>query len=158
MTFWSAIATLPDLDFVLPDARTPDVSILDHRGVTHSVTFAIGIGLIFALTAHLRGRSALRWGLAGALVVASHGLLDLFGESTLGVQSLWPVSHDRFLVPWRILPNPPVGPELLTASGLTILALEAAIFLPLWVYAISRPKRPNGPSPEIRAESPRERQ
>ncbi|HYL41187.1 MAG TPA: hypothetical protein VET90_07765, partial [Candidatus Binatus sp.] len=59
--------------------------------------------------------------------------LDLLGDSTLGVQLLWPFSDARF-TPWQLLPDPAFIPPL-ARNFLAPLAAEAVIFLPAWIYA-----------------------
>src|SRR5438477_501672 len=58
-------ACLPDLDALLK---------LPHRGPTHTLGFAIGIGVLTALIAAARGfrREAAAIGLAGLMIVWSH--------------------------------------------------------------------------------------
>jgi hypothetical protein len=76
-------------------------------------------------------------------VVASHGLLDSFGNSTLGVTLFWPFSEAEYLAPVHVLPNPNFQ-DLLTLGGLADLGLEFLIFLPLWIYAfLPRRTRPS---------------
>lgn len=66
--------------------------------------------------------------------MARYGLPYAFRETDLGVGLLGPFSDARFLAPLRILPNT-TWPSVLSAAGLGQLALEFALFLPLWLYA-----------------------
>jgi inner membrane protein len=133
MVILAALAFLPDIDFLLQDLD-PSASFLYHRGATHSLVFALCIGALAAIALVASGKPRpLAWGLLTAAVVASHGLLDSFGNSTLGVELLWPFSDVRLLAPWHVLPNPSFA--LLSRSGLATLLLEFVVFLPLWLYA-----------------------
>ena len=134
MVVLSAFSLLPDVDFLL-HALSPSVDSLEHRGATHSLVFALAIGLFVAVALRVSARPRpIHWGVVTMLVVASHPLLDAFGHTTLGVELLWPFSDARFLAPLDVLPNP--GPQdLLLRRGLADLGLEFLIFLPFWVYA-----------------------
>ena len=134
MVVLSAFSLLPDVDFLL-HALSPSVDSLEHRGATHSLVFALAIGLFVAVALRVSARPRpIHWGIVTMLVVASHPLLDAFGHTTLGVELLWPFSDARFLAPLDVLPNP--GPQdLLLRRGLADLGLEFLIFLPFWVYA-----------------------
>jgi membrane-bound metal-dependent hydrolase YbcI (DUF457 family) len=143
MVVLAALAMLPDIDFLF-EAHAPYVGPLAHRGASHSFATAILVGAIIAVAIKLRGgRRAVVWGLLASAVVASHGVLDWFGASDLGVALLWPLSDARSLAPWHFLPNPS-WPGLVSAHGLSELALEFAVFLPFWLYAFL-PRRPFDP-------------
>jgi inner membrane protein len=130
----SALALLPDLDFLIPAVGSP-VGPFAHRGASHSLAVALIVGASIALAIRaLGGMRAVPWGLLAAAVVASHGILDYFGDTDLGVALLWPLSDARFLAPWHLLPNPP-WPGLFSPYGLRQLALELLVFLPFWLYA-----------------------
>jgi inner membrane protein len=134
MVVLAALALLPDIDFLLHDA-VPSIALLDHRAATHSLAFAVVVGGLIAPAIRVSGgQRPLCWGLLAGAVVASHGLLDSFGDSDLGVALLWPFSDARILAPWHVLPNPALG-GLLTRVGLATLALEFLVFMPFWLYA-----------------------
>jgi inner membrane protein len=130
----AALALLPDSDFVL-HVLFPGVDALDHRGATHSLAVAafIGLSVAFALVA-ARADHPLRWGVLAALVVASHGLMDIIGDSSLGVELFWPFSDVRVLAPWQLLPDPSLTPPL-TRNFLGAMLAEAVLFIPAWLYA-----------------------
>lgn len=134
MLVLSVLALLPDLDLLIP-AVGSSVGPFAHRGASHSlaVTMIVGVSIAFAIRAW-GGERALAWGLLATAVVASHAILDLFGDTDLGVALLWPLSDARFLAPWHILPNPP-WPGVFSRFGLTQLGLELVLFLPFWLYA-----------------------
>jgi inner membrane protein len=133
MVVLAALAFLPDIDFFI-EGLAPSFDVLYHRGATHSLVFAVCIGVFAAIVLLASGRPRpLEWGVLATAMVASHGLLDSFGNSTLGVELLWPFSDARFLAPWHGLPNPTFA--LFSPSGLGTLILEFVVFLPLWLYA-----------------------
>jgi inner membrane protein len=147
MVILSTLALLPDVDFLL-QAVSPSVAFFDHRAATHSLAFALWVGAIamIFLVATKRPRP-LEWGLLTTAVVASHGLLDSFGNTTLGVELFWPFSDARVLAPLHILPNPNFQ-DLLLRRGLADLGLEFLVFLPFWIYAFyPRRARPSATLP-----------
>jgi inner membrane protein len=134
MLAFSVLSMLPDLDFLIP-AGGSQGGPFTHRGASHSLVAAMIVGIAVALAIRAsKPQRTMKWGLLVAAVVASHAILDLFGDTTLGVALLWPISDVRFLAPWHILPNPP-WPGLFSSFGLRALGLELVWFLPLWLYA-----------------------
>jgi membrane-bound metal-dependent hydrolase YbcI (DUF457 family) len=128
----AALAMLPDVDFLLHDLG-PSIALFDHRGPSHSLFVAILIGSLVGVALIARGHpNGAGWGLLAIAVIASHGLVDAFGDTTLGVALLWPISDVRILAPWHILPNPQA---VLAWQALTDVGLEAVVFLPAWLYA-----------------------
>jgi len=135
MTALATLALLPDIDFVAR-ALVPGVPLFDHRGFTHSLVFAALVGLVVGWVLLVtRSDRPFAWAALAAAVVASHGLLDLIGDSELGVELLWPFSTVR-LIPLQLLPDPALAPPLLQ-HFLVPLAEEAVLFLPAWLYAFT---------------------
>ena len=134
MIWLAALALLPDSDLVIHEFL-PDVSAFDHRGATHSLAVAVVVGILVGLAlAAAQAEHPVRWAIIAALVVASHGLMDTIGDSSLGVQLLWPFSDARILAPWHLLPDPSLERPFLT-NVYGKLAMEAVLFLPAWLYA-----------------------
>lgn len=138
------LAALPDLDVIAVALGAPDVGAVGHRGASHSLCMAVVIGLVAALFARRVGWPMLRTGIAVTLAVASHGILDAFGEGGRGIPLLWPFTEARFHSPWRVLPDAPRGLKLLSRPGLLDLALEFAVFFPMTAFALW-PQRPAPP-------------
>jgi inner membrane protein len=131
---FSALALLPDVDFVL-HRLAPSIAYLDHRGATHSLAFALGVGASVALVIVASGRGRpVAWGVIAGAVVASHGVLDCLGDTSLGVALFWPFSDARVLAPWHVLPNPALQ-GLFSSHGLAELGIEFLLFVPFWLYA-----------------------
>src|SRR5215813_9074732 len=131
----SALSLLPDVDFVAFSLGIPYSHPFGHRGMTHSLAFALLVGLVVAVALRLRGRPVLSDSLLAAAVVASHGLLDACTTGGLGVEFLWPLDTERFFTPWRFIPVAPLGSRMLSARGMSVLLTEAVLFLPAWAYA-----------------------
>ena len=73
--------------------------------------------------------------LATTVAVGSHALLDVLGAGGRGLPLLWPFSEARFISPVRIFPDAPRGLALLSWPGMTNVAIEFAVFLPVMVFA-----------------------
>ncbi len=135
---WLAILSfLPDLDVLGLAAGVPYSHPWGHRGAPHSLALAAALGLV-AWPLLLRAGFKRPGGLALtlALVVGSHGLLDMFTDGGLGIAVLWPVSDERFFAPWQPLPVAPIGRAILSARGMFVLGVEALYFLPFFLYAL----------------------
>jgi inner membrane protein len=97
LVYWAMALFLP----VLPDFDTLWIarygSMFGHRGFTHSLAFALAVGLIASAVMF----SCLRlrfWPLFGLLflVTASHGILDTLTNGGFGIPFLWPLSDRRW--------------------------------------------------------------
>ncbi len=87
------VATLPDLDVLLP-AADPIQAFVGHRGFSHSlVVHTLVAPILGFLVAKIDRRLAGRWWLTWAtvwLALTTHALLDAF--TTYGTRLLWPFS------------------------------------------------------------------
>ncbi len=155
----AVLAVLPDLDVVAFDLDIPYEHWLGHRGLTHSLPFALAAGLATAavLFPEVPRLSARWWGLALLLAsaCASHGLLDALTDGGLGVGFFVPIDDSRMYLPWRPLPTSPIGwgffmrgtaMQILAREGLLVVApvLLAAAAL----AAARRRSRARGSTPE----------
>jgi inner membrane protein len=127
-TYWGLAAVLPvlpDLDaFSLAGYGTP----LGHRGFTHSLVFALGLGLIAAGLTYRYFRTSW-WGLTGLCfaIIASHGLLDAFTKGGAGIPFFWPLPG-RF-GNWGPLPASNIGLDWPDRRFLEIFGREL-----LWIW------------------------
>jgi inner membrane protein len=133
---WSGLSLLPDLDVIGFRLGIPYEAPWGHRGATHSLCFAAGIGLLAALTARLGRLPVLRTAVVVFVVVASHGLADAFTDGGLGAALLWPFTDARFFAPWTPIPVAPIGRRFLSMRGLRVAAAEALLFAPFFLYAL----------------------
>jgi inner membrane protein len=136
MLAFATLAVLPDLDVFVVACGLPDEGAGGHRGASHSLVLALGLGLLAALAARRFGWPIIRTAVAATLAVASHGVLDAIGEGGRGIPLLWPLSDARFMSPWRLLPDAPRGLKMLSRPGLFDLAVEFVIFFPLTAFAL----------------------
>jgi inner membrane protein len=131
----SALALLPDADFIAFNVGIPYPHPFGHRGMTHSLLFAVLVGLLVAAGLRLRRRPVLLDALLATLVVASHGVLDAMTTGGLGIEFFWPLDTHRYFLPWRFIPVAPIGARMLSARGLSVVITETVLFLPAWAYA-----------------------
>lgn len=127
---------LPDLDVLGFAVGIQYGDLLGHRGLTHSLFFAVLVGLVATrlVVAEAALFSKQWWGavvfFTGA--TASHGVLDAMTDGGLGVAFLSPFDQTRYFLPWRPLRVPPIGVELFFSQwGLQVLASELiSVWLP----------------------------
>ena len=120
-------AAVPDIDAIGRPFHAGDVALLGgHRAVTHSVFFAIGVGVLAALLAARHRTRRDRWliGVFFALVVLSHGVLDAFTPYGEGIAFFAPLSMTRWKAAWQ--PFSGLIPEVL------VLWLPALLVYRLW--------------------------
>jgi len=132
-----AASVLPDIDSLGFAAGIPYGHPLGHRGLTHSLSFALLAAL--AATAFAR-RLGAPPAMAFAVVfvsAASHGLLDAITTGGLGVAFFSPFSNRRYFFPWRPILVSPIGiVAFFSERGLRVLASELAwIWLPAGLFA-----------------------
>ena len=103
---WGAVAgTLPDLDVVVSPFVSQSMQLSIHRGITHSILFAVLAGagsgrLLFTL--HRRcGATWREWGLLAFLGFITHALLDCFtmyGTQLFSPFSSYPVALSSIFI------------------------------------------------------------
>ncbi len=108
--FWgmlAGLAMLPDLDVVGRRFGIPYGDVLGHRGLSHSISFALGVSAIAAGISY-RFCKVRFWDLWGLFFVAtaSHGILDACThggpfKNIQGVAFLAPFDDQRFWLPYR---------------------------------------------------------
>ncbi len=105
-------ATIQDVDYLWSWRVARWDSIYAHRGITHSIAFAVVLAAAVATLgfagSYWRG-FRLRLFAAFVLVALSHGLLDSLTVYAGGVAFLAPFSAARFFFPWRPLAGPQAG-------------------------------------------------
>jgi membrane-bound metal-dependent hydrolase YbcI (DUF457 family) len=88
----AGLGICPDLDYVF--YRVLDWGESWHRSFSHSVVFALVLGIV---TAYVVGPLTTRFFVLYTLAIFSHPILDaLISEFPSGVELLWPFSEHRF--------------------------------------------------------------
>src|SRR5262249_15124710 len=105
--------------------------LLGHRGLSHSLAFALAVSLAVALLAFPRPPH--RWTrhllvLYFFAVTASHGILDAMTDGGLGIAFFAPFDGTRYFLPFRPIKVSPTGLSFFGAHGLDVIRSEL-----LWV-------------------------
>ncbi|HTS54979.1 MAG TPA: metal-dependent hydrolase [Burkholderiales bacterium] len=120
-------AALPDLDVLAFAFGIPYAAMLGHRGLSHSIAFALLLSTVVTALALRRARwSNIRpriW-LYLFVAVASHGILDAFTNGGLGIAFFAPFSRERYFFPVTPIEVAPIGREFFSDRGLQVLASE----------------------------------
>ncbi|WP_428331640.1 metal-dependent hydrolase [Mucilaginibacter sp.] len=96
MLFGALAANLPDIDTVFGLFEPGDQALLLHRGITHSISFAILVGLLLAWLFH-RWYCSIGFGAFGVFFCVELGLHDLLDSCTsYGTGLLEPFVHTRY--------------------------------------------------------------
>ena len=119
-----ALSTLPDCDHRLP--------VIEHRGPTHTLLFAVLVGAGLAAIAAIlvdaasplvdAGFVAFAFAV-GALSIVSHLLADAL--TPMGIRPFWPLSRRRYTLSVTTAANP-IANYALLGLGLGITLLGAA--------------------------------
>lgn len=136
---------LPDADAIAFVFRVPYGSMLGHRGITHSIAFAVLTGLSVGTIESFSTRgqfSKTALILYFSLVTLSHSLLDAMTNGGRGVALFAPFSDARYFFPWRPIEVSPIGIGFFSERGLEVIASEIVwiwlpaliIWLVVWVY------------------------
>ena len=139
---------LPDIDVIAFAFGIPYGDMFGHRGFTHSLFFAVVIGVL--VTWHLLHRPGSDSHRPGArshrlalfiwftALTASHGILDAMTNGGRGIAFFAPFSDHRYFFPWRPIQVSPIGVGFFSARGLRVLASEAGwIWVPSAIIAVS---------------------
>jgi inner membrane protein len=128
--FWILSALCP----VLPDAdvlgfplgiRYEDM--LGHRGLSHSLAFALVLSCIVTFLAFPRLPERWTRFLLFSyffVVTASHGALDAMTNGGLGVAFFAPFDNTRYFFPFRPVKVSPIGLSFFSARGLDVIWSE----------------------------------
>ncbi|HVG25301.1 MAG TPA: metal-dependent hydrolase [Thermoanaerobaculia bacterium] len=114
----------PDLDVAAFALGIPYNHPLGHRGLTHSIAFALLYSLLASLV--LRTRESFPFLF---LCTMSHAVLDAMTNGGLGVAFFAPFSNARYFLPWTPIRVSPIGAGFFSARGLETLVSEC-----LWVW------------------------
>lgn len=124
---------LPDIDVLGFFLGIPYPDMWGHRGITHSLFFALCLAFLIMLvwlrdSSMLTGNGLLRFGML-FLATASHGVLDAMTNGGLGVAFFAPFDNTRYFFPWRPILVSPIGIEsFFSQRGLRVIYSEL-----LWI-------------------------
>lgn len=133
--FWLLVvlcAMIPDADVIGYSFGVERGSLFSHRGITHSIFFALLLGAFVALLAHKFLRTSISFGklfVFFALAAFTHPLLDMLTDGGSGVALLAPFSGERFFFPWRPIEVSPIGVRFFSSRGIEVILSEI-----IWVW------------------------
>ena|SRR5215475_6633876 len=126
-------SVLPDFDVIGFSFGIPYGDFWGHRGLTHSILFALLIGMSAGaiLGGSLIERAANSFLLFA--ITCSHGVFDAMTNGGLGVAFFSPFHTTRYFLPWRPIQVSPIGLDwFFSARGATILWNEMLfVWLPI---------------------------
>ncbi|MFT4533576.1 MAG: inner membrane protein [Saprospiraceae bacterium] len=118
---------LPDLDVLSFNLGIPYHGFWGHRGMTHSIVFGAGFGLLVMILFHFRAE------LKDKLILAfyymfctiSHGVLDGMTTGGMGIAYFSPFDDGRYFLPFRMIKVSPIGiSRFFNEWGLAVLKSE----------------------------------
>lgn len=145
--FWTAAivcSALPDVDVIGFGFGVRYGDLWGHRGMTHSILFAVVIGVAVGLWLGGSWGAKVWQSLLVFLITISHGVLDSMTNGGLGIAFFSPFDPTRYFLPWRPILVSPIGAAFFSGRGLAVLWSEliwvwpAAIVLGLALYALRR--------------------
>jgi inner membrane protein len=124
-------AILPDADVIGFSFGIGYEELLGHRGLSHSLVFALVLSLIVTFLAFPRPPQRWTRFLLFSyffVVTASHGVLDAMTDGGRGVAFFAPFDDTRYFFPFRPIRVSPIGLSFFSARGLDVIWSEL-----LWV-------------------------
>ncbi len=137
------VSVLPDADVLAFALGIPYESPFGHRGFTHSIAFALVIGVLCLPLKSVIRASALAVFSISFISCISHALLDALTNGGLGVAIMWPFDDQRWFLPFRPIQVSPIGVQaFFSERGLRVIMSEIVwVFLPVlllisfsWLY------------------------
>lgn len=133
-------AILPDADAIGFKLGIPYDSFWGHRGFTHSLVFAVMLGLFIVMVFYRDTKlfSLRWWGFTAyfTLAAASHAILDAMTTGGKGVAFFSPFDNTRYFLPWRVIKVSPISIEQFFSEwGVKVLLSELVwVFLPCLLF------------------------
>ncbi len=132
LRFWAlaaVCAALPDADVIGFGLGIRYGDLLGHRGLTHSLFFALAVGFLVVVLffRNLDPGSGEWWILVAYffIVTASHGVLDAMTNGGLGVAFFSPFSNERYFFLWQPIEVSPLSVgSFLSSRGAEVIISE----------------------------------
>jgi inner membrane protein len=128
-------SVLPDLDVLAFRFGIAYSHDLGHRGMSHSLLFALLLGLAVMPFATMLQSTRKAVFVFIALCAASHGLLDMLTNGGLGVAFFWPFSSERFFFPFQVVQVSPINLSKVFSPAMVHVFKSEALWL--WLPAAS---------------------
>ena len=137
LKFWliaMACSALPDIDVVGFRFGIHYGDLWGHRGLTHSLLFALLVGITAGFLLGGNWGEKISQSILLFVITASHGVFDAMTNGGLGVAFLSPFNTRRYFLPWRPIQVSPIAAgRFVSARGMEILLNEMAI---VWLPAL----------------------
>jgi inner membrane protein len=136
----AATAVVPDLDYFGFVNQVPYASLWGHRGISHSIVFAVAVGFIAMLAANRKIKFlSVDFFSLFFLTTISHALIDACTNGGLGVALFAPYNTHRYFFPWHPIEVSPMGLGFFSARGIAVLISEFSyIVIPCIVFVLVR--------------------
>ncbi len=118
---------MPDLDVISFNLGIPYHGFWGHRGMTHSILFGAGLGLMMMLIFHFREeiKDKAILGFYYIVCTVSHGVLDGMTTGGMGIAYFSPFDDGRYFLPYRMIQVSPLGiSRFFNKWGLEVLKSE----------------------------------
>lgn len=102
-------ASLPDLDVMSSYFGIWGLDMFGHRGITHSLFFALIWAIVLLVTFHRKSDSKSILYLYYFICTASHGIIDGLTNGGDGIAYFAPFSAYRTHLPWELIQVSPLG-------------------------------------------------
>ena len=101
---------MPDLDIISFRFGIPYHGFWGHRGMTHSILFGAGFGLLIMLLFHFRTeiKDKIILALYYMICTISHGVLDGMTTGGMGIAYFSPFDNERYFLPLRMIKVSPL--------------------------------------------------
>ncbi len=140
--FTMACCLLPDADVLGLVIGIPYEHMVGHRGLTHSIVFAMLLGLVVPRLAVPTIRYGTRryWLFAVYffLITLSHGFLDALTDGGFGIAFFAPFDSTRYFLPLRPISVSPIGiSAFVSHEGMRVLLSELVwIGIPVGIWLL----------------------
>lgn len=118
-------SVLPDADVISFSLGIPYESMWGHRGISHSLVFALGISILFGILLEKERKKQILAFFVFLIATLSHSLLDALTTGGLGVAFWAPFNNERYFLPWQFIKVSPIGlSNFISAKGINVLKSE----------------------------------
>jgi inner membrane protein len=125
----AVLTIVPDLDVAAFAIGIPYGHPLGHRGLSHSIVFALILSALATWLLRLDERRRVAFAFL-FLCAVSHAVLDALTDGGLGVAFFAPFHNARYFFPWTPIRVSPIGAGFFSERGMVTLKSEL-----LWVWA-----------------------
>ena len=126
---------VPDLDVIGFAFGIRYGDLLGHRGLSHSIAFAVCLALIAtfgAVSRDARWKERIIVYFYLFLATASHGVLDALTNGGLGIAFFSPFDPTRYFFEFQPIKVSPIGAHFFSGQGVEVIRSELA-----WVWVPS---------------------